>query len=200
MDRATRCVAALIPLVLCACSSVPTHYYTLLPPAEQRTAPAAAAFAIHIDPIVVPAEVDQEAWLVRTGASEVTILDNERWAAPLGNELHAAFVEALTRELGAREVDAESSTKPKYTVRISVRRFESVPAQYALIDADWTVRSGGAVALACNGRVSSNVSAGYAALALGHQQAVQAIAGQIATAARSLASHAPACPPDSGGQ
>jgi len=189
-----RNLGSLLLAVLAGCGSAPTHFYTLLPPAS-TDAESSAPFSIHVEPIVVPAEVDQEAWLVRASASRVIVLDNERWAAPLSNELHAAFIDALQRALGAREIDdATPSSKPTYTLRIVVRRFESVPGQYAEIDADWTVRNG-SDHLACTSRVSQPVGAGYEALATGHQQSVGAIAGQLANAIRSFELHQAACPP-----
>jgi uncharacterized lipoprotein YmbA len=186
---------------LVACGSAPTHFYTLLPPAEPATAAAApAAFAIAVEPIGVPAEVDQVQWLVRTGPGQMALLDNERWAAPLGDELRAAFAEELTHQLGARDVykAANSTGLPVYRIQIDVRRFESAAGGYALIEADWSVarREGAAGAsMQCHSRVSQPVEPGYAALALGHQRAVAAIAARITLAVRGVASGAAVCPP-----
>lgn len=184
---------------LVACGSAPTHFYTLLPPAAPATAAAAtAAFAIAVEPVGVPAEVDQVQWLVRTGPGQVAVLDNERWAAPLGDELRAAFADELTRQLGARDVykAANPAGVPVYRVQMEVRRFESAAGGYALIAADWSVarREGGAT-MQCHSRVSQPVEAGYAALALGHQRAVAAIAARIGLAVRSAAEGGTACPP-----
>ena len=187
--------AGVIALVtaLSGCSSAPTHFYTLLPPPSNTSVPA-ASFAVHVEPVVVPAENDQAAWLVRVGPSEVAVLDGERWAAPLSDELHAAFTDTLQEQLGARDADASGTVKTKYVIRIVIRRFESVPGQYAMIDADWTVRREDSVALMCTSQASQNVAAGYAALAAGHQQIVRTLALQMAAAVRSMEAHHPACP------
>ena len=194
-----RSFAFALATTLVACSSAPTHFYTLLPPAEPATAAAApAAFAIAVEPVGVPAEVDQVQWLVRTGPGQVAVLDNERWAAPLGDELRAAFADELTRQLGARDVykAANPAGVPVYRVQMEVRRFESAAGGYALIAADWSVarREGGAT-MQCHSRVSQPVEAGYAALALGHQRAVAAISARIGLAVRSAAEGGTACPP-----
>ena len=79
--------------------------------------------------------------------------------------------------------------------QLDVRRFDSTPGQYALIEADWNVaRRDGAQHLSCSSRVSQTVEPGYAALALGHQRAVAMIADAIAAAVRSLEAGTPACP------
>lgn len=186
---------------LSACSSVPTHFYTLMPPAQPATPAAApAAFAIAVDPVGVPAEVDQAQWLVRTGPGQVAVLDDERWAAPLGDELRAALADELTRQLGARDVykAANPAGVPVYRIQVEVRRFESVAGSYALIEADWSVARRDATpgsALVCHSRVSQSVEAGYAALAVGHQRAVAAIGARIASAVSSAAAGGTACPP-----
>jgi uncharacterized protein len=199
--RSLRSFAFALAATLTACSSAPTHFYTLLPPAEPVTAAAApAAFAIDVEPVGVPAEVDQVQWLVRTGPGQVAVLDNERWAAPLGDELRAALADELTRRLGARDVykAANPAGVPVYRIQVEVRRFESVAAGYALIEADWNVARRDATsgsALACHSRVSQPVEPGYAALAVGHQRALAAIGTRIALAVHSAAAGGTACPP-----
>ena len=191
-----------LSVLLAACASAPTHFYTLLaPPVADSPAPP-AAYAIAVEPVGVPAEDDQTQWLVRVSGGEVAVLDGERWAAPLSDELRAALAEELSRDLGAHEVykSPGRDDRPVYRIQVQVRRFESAPAQYALIDADWSVaRRDGATALSCHSRVSQPVEAGYPALALGHQRAVSAIAAQIAAAVRGMAGATAACPQEAAG-
>ncbi|MGA9333035.1 MAG: PqiC family protein [Rudaea sp.] len=216
MGIACRWLVTLSILALAACASAPTQFYTLLPRAEIHAGTHAhAAFAIDVEPVVVPAEVDQAAWLVRTGQGQVALLDNERWAAPLGDELRAAFADALRRDTGASDMQLGNARTnlPVYRILIDVRRFESVPGQYALIQADWTVtrrdmnhlaapdhnadahdKVGSASTLACSSQVSQPVEPGYAALAVGHQKALAGIADEIARAVRNLAAGKRECP------
>ncbi len=197
---------AVLLAMLAACASAPTHFYTLLPPAQtQGNAKATAAFAIDVEPVGVPVDVDQAAWLIRTGRGQVAVLDNERWAAPLNDELRAAFADALTRRLGALDVHASSvpANKPVYRIRINVRRFESVPGKFALIRADWSVappgateNAAGASTITCSSSESQPVGPGYAALAVGHQKALAEIADSIVAAMRNLAAGHSECPSD----
>jgi uncharacterized protein len=194
MQSALRAGVMAMVTTLASCSSVPTHFYTLLTPPSNAPVPE-ASFAIHVEPVVVPAENDQAAWLVRVSPSEVAVLDGQRWAAPLSDELRAAFADTLQEQLGARDVDASGTMKTKYIIHIAIRRFESVPGQQALIDADWSVRGEGSVVLMCTSQASQRVAAGYAALAAGHQQIVRTMALQMASAVRAMEAHHPACPP-----
>ena len=204
-------------LLLSACASAPTHFYTLLPPPQDHALVAKAStpqpasptstpadFAIDVEPVGVPSEVDQAAWLVRTGPGQVAVLDNERWAAPLGDELRSAFSDALTRELGARDVRgaANPGSGPMYRIRVDVRRFESVPGHYALIKADWSVTGQvgekPATTLSCSSNASQPVGPGFAALAVGHQRDVATIAAAIAHAVHNLAAGKDICPQNEG--
>ncbi len=194
-------------LTLAACASAPLHYYTLVPPATDPTANAAspgAAFAslpFELLPVGVPAQVDQPQLVVRDGSQGMARLDGERWIAPLGDEVRSALSTDLARQLHSQDVSAlPGNDKPRLRIKLDVRRFDSVPGSYALIDATWSVRvmhgagaQGGT--LSCASQVSETVGAGYDALVQGHQRAIGQLAAQIAAAAQSLdRGQAPACP------
>lgn len=189
-----------LALVLGACGSAPPlRYYTLVPPAESAAtvAPSARSFQFELLPVTVPAQVDQPQMVVREGGQGVSVLQGQRWIAPLGDEVRGALSADLTRDFHAQDVTGLPSS-PNDTVRIKldVRRFDSVPGSYAYIDAAWSVRPlKGGDPLACTSRISETVGAGYDALVQGHQQAIAKLAAQIGTAASTLAAGQPArCP------
>ncbi len=194
-----------VALALAACASAPTHYYTLVAPATDMPPASgmasASALPFELLPVDVPAQVDQPQLVVREGGQGVALLNGERWIAPLGDELRSALSADLTHQLHSPDVSAlPSSDKPLLRIKLDVRRFDSQPSSYALIDAIWSVRvmhaaHGNGAMLSCSSRVSENVSAGYDALVQGHQRAIGQIAAQIAAAAQSLGNgQTPACP------
>ena len=176
--------------MLAACSSAPMHFYTLRQSgAEPGSASAAAAFVIDVQPVTVPAQVDQQELLVRESEQRVAILDNERWAAPLAAEMREALAADLTAMLGTRDVHGleRAPSVPLYRIDVEVRQFDSWPGRHASIQADWTIHGSGEHALAtCSSRASEMVGAGYDALVQGHQRALSRIAADIAGALRSL--------------
>ena len=175
-------MACLLGLALAACGSTPvTHYYTLTAPAG-ATAPSAASWQFELLPVDVPAQVDRAEMVVQQN-SELTPVETRQWAAPLGNELQNAFSVALARRTGAHDVYGlpHDASLPTWRVKISLQRFDSALGAYARIDAAWSLqRSGETAATICSSTVSKPVAPGYEALAAGHQQAVDAIAAQIA--------------------
>ena len=185
-------------LALAACASAPLHYYTLVPPAGDTAissnAPYGASLPFELLPVTVPAQVDQPQLVVRQGDQGIALLDGERWIAPLGDELRSALSADLTHQLHSEDVSAlPSNSKPLLRIKLDVRRFDSLPGSYALIEGTWSMRvmhganeqSG---TIACTSRISETVGPGYSALVQGHQRAMARLAAQIAGAARLLSS------------
>lgn len=206
---AMRWMAAGAVLALSACASAPLHYYTLVAPADTNADVTSAGMAadaaapslpFELLPVSVPAQVDQPQLVVRQGGQGMALLGSERWIAPLGDEVRSALSADLARELHSQDVtDLPGNDQPRLRIRLDLRRFDSQPGSYALIEGAWSVRvlhGSGSAALACTSRISETVGAGYPALVQGHQRAIARLAGQIAAAARSLGGGKAAfCPP-----
>lgn len=194
--------AALLASWLAGCSSTPpTNFHTLMPPAQAsasaKSAPA-GAIAWEVLAVSIPAQVDQPQWVVRTVDGGLAVLEQERWIAPLGEEIRAAVTDRLTQLVGAPAPAAAASAQ--WRVRIDVQRFESVPGREARLDAVWTLNAAGApaAALRCRSEFVQPVAAGggYALLAKGHQQTVAQLGDVIAAALKARAAgQAGACGP-----
>ncbi len=194
-------------LALAACASTPLHYYTLVTPATDpmvngaMSEAAGASLPFELLPVTVPAQVDQPQLVVRVGSQGVALLNGERWIAPLSDELRSALSADLASRLHSQDVSGlPGNDKPRLRIKLDVRRFDSQPGNYALIDGTWSVRvmhgaNEQGATLACTSRVSETVGVGYDALVQGHQQALARLATQIASAAQSLGNgQMPVCP------
>ncbi len=197
-------------LALAACASAPLHYYTLIAPAGSvatsgesagaASAPNGTSIPFELLPVSVPAQVDQPQLVVREGGQGVALLNGERWIAPLADEVRGALSADLARALHSQDVSGlPVNDKPLLRIKLDLRRFDSQPGGYALIEGTWSVRvlhgGGHAGAVACSSRISETVGPGYDALVQGHQRAIDQLAGQIAAAASSLgAGQVAACP------
>jgi uncharacterized lipoprotein YmbA len=179
--------AASLFVALAACSSAPTHFHTLVPPSTPL-APAAAPFAIDVQAVGVPPQVDQPALVLRQGASAVTVLDGERWASPLGDEIRGALAADLSARLGTHDVHGLPRAKDSKVVRIQfdVRRFDSEVNGNATLEASWSVRDEQA-ATTCASRVSEPAGGSYDSLVEAHQRALGKAADQVAAAVRAVA-------------
>jgi len=186
VSHARRCGVAIglaLIALLAGCSSAqPPRYHTLLPARAPIARPAAPAGSVawEVLPVAVPAGVDQPQWVVRTVDGSLAVLEQERWIAPLGEEVRAAVVDRLTQVVGAPAFSAEP--RRRWRIRIDVQRFDSAPGSEARLEAIWTLSSDAeaALTLRCRGEfVQPLTASGYLALAKGHQQAVTALADMI---------------------
>jgi uncharacterized protein len=212
---AMRLLGAGAMLALAACASTPLHYYTLIAPADESAggsmAPAdalageavpdaaAPSLPFQLLPVSVPPQVDQPQLVVREGGQGVALLGSERWIAPLGDEVRGALSADLARALHSQDVsDLPASDAPLLRIKLDLRRFDSQPGSYALIEGVWSVRllhGARPDALTCTSRIKVPVGPGYPALVQGHQQAIARLTGQIGAAARLLGhGETPACP------
>lgn len=178
-----------------ACTSTVTHYYTLIAPANtaaQKTA-AMAPFQFEMLPVMMPVQVDQPPLVIRQGDGSLAILDAERWGSPLGDEFHDALTGQLERRFGSRDMAGlpKDSGQPVLSLRTDVRRFESVPGSYAMIDVVWSLglRNAGVKGqnLTCSSVIREPAGLGMENLVIAHQRAVSRLADTIAKTAGSWA-------------
>ncbi len=198
-----RALSLVALMALAGCASAPLHYYTLMPSAASPAPASPTGFDFQLLPVSVPVQADQPQLVVRQGGQGVVLLENERWIAPLGDEIRAAVSADLAGALGSTDVTGlPRSNKPVLRVKLDVRRFEAVPGRYALLDAAWSVRllesTGGATdsaVLSCTQRFSEPVGAGYDAMVAGYQRALAELSRRIASDARAVAAGQPGrCP------
>jgi uncharacterized lipoprotein YmbA len=179
---------------LAACSSPQTNYYTLIAPMGAGVAAAQPApFQFEMLPVLMPVQVDQPPLVVRQGNGSLGILDTERWGSPLGDEFHDALTAQLEQRFGGRDMAGlpKDSARPVLSVRTDVRRFESAPNRYALIDVVWTLSLRNADAapgskrsnLTCSSVIREQAGEGMDSLILAHQKAVARLADDVADTA-----------------
>ena len=200
MTRLTAVLMAVPMLVLmvalvAACgSAAPPRFHTLMPAAPATRSPAAAALpAWQLLPISIPAQVDQPQFVLRRADDTLAVLEQERWIAPLQDEIRAALTEHLGARLGAPGATPAEGRKD-WRIGVDVQRFDSTPGRSTLIT-QWSLLGGaGTPPLRCRSAFEQPVGTGVAALAGGHRQALERLAGEIAPVLAALdAGQAAAC-------
>ncbi|VVO02445.1 membrane integrity-associated transporter subunit PqiC [Pseudomonas fluorescens] len=188
-----RSLAFFATLGLSACTSAPTHYYTLVPTATDsatRTNAAGSAFQFEMQPVRIPVQVDQPQVVIRQSSGALAILETERWSAPLADEFHDALASQMELKLGTRDLAGLPKVPGRdvLSLQTDVRRFDSLPGQYALIDAVWSISLRGAGektrSLTCSSVIRQPAGPGVPDVVLAHQRAIGQLAGIIAGTAR----------------
>jgi uncharacterized lipoprotein YmbA len=174
------------------CTSAPVRYYTLSPSSD-KTQPASQTLAIDVRVVHIPPQLNRSGLMVRTGTTEVTILENERWASPLNDEIKDALRLELRRRLGRM-----TGWRPgfaKLTLNVDVQQFEAQVGQYALLEASWSATLSGiglpsnsARAATCTFQAEERIHTGYAEMVEGYQREIAALADAIVAVLTSAAS------------
>lgn len=190
MKQGRSLVVMWVAATLAACGGTPVResFYTLSSPAIAATAQSASP-AIFVGPISVPEAVDRSSMVLRTGANQVEISEQYRWAEPLKSAIPRVIGDTLSRELGASRVLTSRSAAAlpvDYRVAIEIQRFDSSLASGAEVDAVWTItRVEGGSRRNGRSRVAEPAASPDAgALAAAHSRALERIGREIAAALR----------------
>jgi uncharacterized lipoprotein YmbA len=169
------------------CTSAPVRYYTLTAPAERNGPAATAAPAIDVRIVHASPQLNRSELMIRSGPTEVMFLENEKWAAPVGDEIKYALRLELQRRLSHTAVLAADVAK--LTLEVDVQHFDAELGRYALLEASWrsTLYSTagpatGARSASCAFRAEERINAGYAEMVAGYQREIAALADAIVAA------------------
>jgi uncharacterized lipoprotein YmbA len=166
------------------CTSAPVRYYTLTPPPDRALPASEPSLAIDVRVVHTPPQLNRSELMVRTGPTEVTLLENERWASPVNDEIKDALRLELQRRRGRMSELRPAFTK--LTLDIDVQHLEAELGRYALLEAFWSAtlsatgeQSSGGQAVTCTFQADEKISAGYAGVVEGYQREIAALAEAI---------------------
>jgi uncharacterized protein len=167
-----------------ACTSAPVRYYTLTPPPDKTFPASEPTLPIDVRVVHTPPQLNRSELMVRTGPTEVALLENERWASPVNDEIKDALRLELHRRLGRLTGLRPAFTK--LTLDVDVQHFEAELGRYALLEASWSAtlsatgqRSNGARATTCTFQADEEIHTGYAGIVEGYQREIAALAETI---------------------
>lgn len=195
----------MVAMAVADCASAPSRFYTLNSTATAVGAPA-ADYAVAVGPVSIPAEVDRPQFTIQAAPNRIAIVEFDRWAGPLNNNIARVVAGDLAVLPGTPRVAAAplANFDPAYRVTIDIQRFDSVRGETlkkggamtngaVLIEAVWVVQkvAGG---VARSGRTVAREPAqggGFDALTAAHSRALAKVSGDIASAIRKEAAGRP---------
>jgi uncharacterized protein len=124
---------AAVALVLASCAgSQPARFYTLTALEFSQTvgqeAQVKPGTVVAVGPVGIPDYLDRPQITVRTGDNELAFSEFDRWAGPLGEEIHRAMIENLSvllRPRGIHVISWKTAVPGRMMVGLSVTRFEA---------------------------------------------------------------------------
>ncbi|MBN3766702.1 PqiC family protein [Burkholderia sp. Ac-20365] len=178
-----------VALILAACSSPRSNFYTLSPDSTLDTSSVPLGVSVVVGPVTVPELVDRPQLVTRVSGNEVKLNEFSRWGEPLKSGVADVIAADLTRLLGSPRVSVSSQTvagTEACRVRVDIVQFDSMPGEAVAVDAIWTVRVAGRKDL-LTGRSTVREpvqGADDAALVAAHSRALAAVSRDIAAAIR----------------
>jgi uncharacterized lipoprotein YmbA len=170
--------------VCVGCTSAPVRYYTLTPSPDKTLPASKISHEIDVRVVHTPPELNRSELMVRTGPTELTLLENERWASPVTDEIKDALRLELERRLAQTTGSRPAFTK--VSLDIDVQHLEAELGRYALLQASWsaTLSATGQPAHAartptCTFQAEEKIPTVYAGMVEGYQREIGALAGTI---------------------
>jgi len=134
-------------IISCAGTSPKSNFYTLNSQInntknDENLNKNLPTLSIHIASVLIDETVDRPQLVIRTSQNRVEILEQQRWAQPLKNEISRVVAEHLSAILATNKVTTFPlpAIKPDYIVTIQVQTFESKLSENAKLRAYWGVR------------------------------------------------------------
>lgn len=187
----TACLLAAAALAGCG-SSPTTHFYTLSAPAQAARADANASPVIAIGAVTLPEGLDRPQIVLRSGASQVSFSEFQRWNGPLRDEIARALAQSLRSQLGGANVfvyPLSADVKTGFRLLVDVQRFDSALGDAVTLEVLWQLSPPKGAAQ--TGRTSVREpagGAGYDDLVAAHRRALAAVGRDIAGAIRATQS------------
>jgi uncharacterized lipoprotein YmbA len=144
--RVQRCFLMAL-LVMTACSSSPEiRYYTL---SSERPSPSVAAATARapvgpyvFDAVTIPDLLDRPQIVLRTSPNAVEVLDYDRWAAPLPDQLQRVLAAELSARLGPNAVidpGLPENSRADRRITVSILAFDPVRRGESSLEASWVI-------------------------------------------------------------
>ena len=206
--RLTLSAALLAAMAACSTTTPVVHLHSLMPgdatsaDGARARPPSGAPLAVVLDPIRMPAQVDQPQWLVQLPDGTLASLEQERWASPLRDELRQAVLETLIVRYGAVELrHVAGAAASALRVDIDVRRFDSLPGREARLEGSWTIAPATPTAMStvvaahCEWSIREPAAGSVAMLAEAHRRAVSRLSDGVGAAMAAMRrGESPKCP------
>jgi uncharacterized lipoprotein YmbA len=176
-------------LLTAACSSTPDHFYTLTALPDSARGPLSPPIVHVLLNVTVPALVDRSEMVVSTSKNGILVLDHERWAVPLSEQVSQTLARDIEKRrgdilIGDRGFDQASS--PPVTMKVDIVRMSAQRGGQASIEAHWRIvdASAGVDEIGSAAFEEPLGGEGYASVAQAYSQTLSALAGKLAEGVR----------------
>jgi uncharacterized lipoprotein YmbA len=179
----TLSLALMLSLVACS-TPAPEHFYSL-DYAKPGNTDAAPRYELILDSIKIPESLNRPQFVIQHTTDEADILDDQRWLAPLDEQIGAAVSGNLRAALPTAWIAMENAAHtdlPRYQLKIEVQRLVLNPGKPTELEVSWQIVDSSKKLQSRHRQLftAPTNSASYAALAASVAEAVRQLSGAIA--------------------
>ncbi|MFZ6861936.1 PqiC family protein [Undibacterium sp. Ji67W] len=137
-------VAAIITTLVACASPNKDRFYQLTYANQDRTS-GDAKYDVIFDTVTIPDGVNRPQLVIQKSPTESQILDEQRWVAPLDEQIRQTFLANLQAQLPeawlAQRADSHA-TLPRYFVHAEIQQLQITPGQDVAVDLVWIISDG----------------------------------------------------------
>jgi uncharacterized lipoprotein YmbA len=172
-------------LLAAACASSPDHFYTLNTLPDTARGPLSRPIIHVLLSVTVPALVDRAEMVVTTSRNGILVLDHERWAVPLSEQVSQTLARDIEKRrgdilIGDRGFDQAASAP--VTMKVDIVRMSAQRGGQASIEAHWRIvdAKAGVDEIGSAAFEAPLGGEGYASVAQAYSQTLSALADRLA--------------------
>ncbi|TWB43919.1 PqiC family protein [Nitrospirillum pindoramense] len=135
-----------LALLLTGCGgSTPIRYHALAPQPGEAPVAGSARVLVEVLPVTVPERLNRTQLVLTDAGGRLDVRDDDRWAAPVADEMRLALANALWQRLRATDIYQAPvlptpNGPPQYRLALRIERFDATPGGSAVVDGSWTMR------------------------------------------------------------
>lgn len=173
-------VGAAMALLLVGCLSSPTDHFYELVPRDANAVPHGPFTVLAAVSVTVPAASDRREMVIDAPPG-VRILEHQRWAAPLPDQMTAVLgrdLEALRPGLLGSNRTLEAHGARPVGIAVDIVQLRTRLDGPVMLEAQWRIRDGATVEVG-SGRFAAAAQGGYAGIAAAISECLGQLAGQL---------------------
>jgi uncharacterized lipoprotein YmbA len=146
---------------------------------------------IDVAPVIIPERLRRRQVVLRTDATQLRVLEEDRWSASLADELHDAISFGLQSQLNAADVSQTglAGKAPSYRISIEFNQIDAQQGGAVRANVSWLVKQvSGPNGRVCQARFEAPAGAQVADVIVAHQRVVGQVVEAVAASQRALES------------
>ena len=146
---------------------------------------------IDVAPVIIPERLRRRQLVLRTDATQLRVLEEDRWSASLADELHDAISFGLQSQLNAADVSQTglAGKAPSYRISIEFNQLDAQQGGAVRANVSWLVKQvSGPNGRVCQARFDAPAGAQVADVIVAHQRIVGQVVDAVAASQRALES------------